>query len=138
MTHGDLLLVEWDAQKQIAFAPGGRMETRESLAQTLERELHEELGAVPVTIGEYLGNIGHRWREAGGQEASCLHHFFNVTLGPGTPPEAVRANEPGRELRWLDRSHQDWACLRPPSLQLLFQAYRSGNRTLWEMRDVTV
>lgn len=66
--HGEsLLLIQRATEPQRGrwSLPGGRVEARETLAQAVEREVHEETGLV-VTCGDFVG-----WVE----RISALHHF---------------------------------------------------------------
>jgi 8-oxo-dGTP pyrophosphatase MutT (NUDIX family) len=56
VVRGDkILLLKKSGDRAFWDAPGGRMNTRETIQQTLLRELHEELPSVKeVTIGELL------------------------------------------------------------------------------------
>jgi 8-oxo-dGTP pyrophosphatase MutT (NUDIX family) len=130
--RGDAVFVEHFAPKKILFLPGGTVEDGEELTDTLRRELHEELTGSPLTIGRYLGKIGHSWSTREGVD-SCLNHFFEVAA---THPDALRSNEEGRAFTWMRLGSPEATKLQPPSLhQLLAEAARAAE---WDLIDTIV
>lgn len=128
------LLVEWLASLSICFPPGGTVEVGESLTETLERELSEELTVGNPKIGYYLGRIGHRWIKSDGKQGSCLNHFFEVSY-PANVIEAVRAKEDGRVMKWLELDSSLTSLLQPPSLTKLVPQLGSSSRVVWNVVD---
>ena len=71
--------------------PGGKQEPGESLAECLEREIMEELGAT-VAVGSELGVFRHAYTHF-----KVTLHAFECTLTDGEP-RPVQVND----LRWVD------------------------------------
>lgn len=132
--RGDNVLVEWFAPKSISFLPGGRIEGEEPLAETLTRELNEELDGLDLEIGEYLGKIGHIWPE-GNTSGSCLNHFFVVRERDTNSCSEVTAKESGRSVKWLSLIAPEVDSLQPPSLVTLIKQWREGGKTEWNTID---
>lgn len=94
---GRLLLVR-KRGTSVFMQPGGKYEPGESGAQTLARELHEELGvAVDPAALEPLGTFTARAANEAGQLVEA--EVFRVALAAADPPPAARAEI--AELRWI-------------------------------------
>jgi 8-oxo-dGTP pyrophosphatase MutT (NUDIX family) len=100
--------------------PGGRVEAGEDAAQTLRREMLEELDE-QVAVGEMLGVLenffvyeGRRYHELG--------LYFRVALRPGSRLLAGPGPHEGREgdrvlhVDWFDRARLDEIDMRPRCL----------------------
>ncbi len=109
------ILVEWFAPKSISFLPGGTIEPNEDSRIALTRELLEEVDGIKLSIGRYLGRIGHIWSTSKGFDG-CMNHFYEAAVIEGTHPIAKEA---GRELRWIGLGSQDLNTLQPPKLREL-------------------
>ena len=81
--RGDHLGGQWEF-------PGGKREPAETLAETLVRELREELG-IGVVVGARWGMLRHRYPE---REVRLTFYFARIVSGTPHP----RAAE---ELRWV-------------------------------------
>jgi 8-oxo-dGTP diphosphatase len=73
---------------------GGHCEAGESPADTLRRELYEELGIRPLIFGE-VDVLGERQP---GKYGEARYHMFAVTAWTGAPRLANREHS---ELRWV-------------------------------------
>lgn len=73
--------------------PGGRMEEGESLEQTVQREIQEELGTV-VEVGDLFGIYRHAYTHF-----SVTLHAFRCRIMPQSPaPQPIYASE----LSWVE------------------------------------
>ena len=70
--------------------PGGKVEAGESLAEALQRELHEELG-ITVEVQDECYATTHHY-----PAKSVELHFFNCTISDGEPLAIEVA-----EFRWV-------------------------------------
>jgi mutator protein MutT len=76
--------------------PGGKIETGETLAQALTRELQEELG-LRVDHGRYLFSAPNRY-DYGGVTYRTLDAYFEFELASAP---SVTLNEEAQDLLWL-------------------------------------
>jgi len=74
-----VLAVCYDGDESIWTLPGGRVETLETSAEALGRELHEELG-VPVTVGRLLWVTENFFRLAGYPQFHELAFYYEAIL----------------------------------------------------------
>ncbi len=105
-THGTTVLLHTTAGDDFWALPGGRVEFGEAGAETLRREMREELG-LEVEVGGLLSTLenffayrGRRYQEI------CL--IFAMTLPPSAPAARHGAEFPGIEdggrlrFAWID------------------------------------
>ncbi len=115
------------AKSRISFPnvwdlPGGRQEQGESLKQTLDRELQEELGIIPIKT-EYLGKI-----EVPAQPDELECHIYLVKEWNGTP----------RNLAPLEHDIIQWFSIEEAcTLKLACSEYPAFFRGAVEMSDRT-
>jgi len=76
--------------------PGGKVESGESLAGALARELQEELG-VSATIGKELFRTSHRYRDS---STELVLIFLEAFVDPGVPLQ----NLVFERFEWTDPS----------------------------------
>jgi 8-oxo-dGTP diphosphatase len=82
--------------------PGGKVESGESAAGALQRELSEELGISDIEI-DHFRQIEHDY-----PELQVLIDFFIVSSWQGTPTGIE-----GQQLHWVDAEHLDTSMLLP-------------------------
>lgn len=109
--------------------PGGRVEPRESLAETLRRELAEETGLVvhraPENLRFAFFQEGERLR--GGERISMWRSFFfEVDRWEGTPRPGAEV----LEVAWMSRSELQ-AELRAPYHDSFLQWLERGGVSFW-------
>lgn len=73
--------------------PGGKQEKRETIQQTVERELHEELDVEVHAYKEFM-NLKHTY-----SHFSITMHAYFCTLISGTPKP-----KSSQEIRWVEKS----------------------------------
>lgn len=97
---------------------GGHMEAGETQAETLVRELEEELGITP-TEWRYLETL----REP---SAELTVHLYLVTAWQGTP--ANRQPEEHSGIRWFSLGEAIQLELADPSYPMLFERFLPSDR----------
>lgn len=97
--------------------PGGKCEAGESLADSLRRELGEEL-AVDAEIGTEMFRTTHVY-----DDRTIELHFFRARLR-GTP-----APQLGQEMRWVTRGELDDLEFPPADAELLAQLKAESARS---------
>lgn len=127
------VLLARDDGSDFWYMPGGRCELMEASADTLAREMREELGAA-VGVGRLLwvienffGHLGRRWHE--------LAFYYAIELPPGSPyldgTREHRGSERGGEpftLRWFRLDDLDDVELYPSILRRGLREPREGVR----------
>ncbi|MGF3056952.1 NUDIX hydrolase [Microbacterium sp. YY-01] len=108
-SHGKVLLVR-KRNTQRFMHPGGKPEHGETAAQTLQRELHEELGLVVATgdlrpLGEFTAAAAN---EAG-------HRVVAQAFALHAEADHVRVQAEIAELRWITHADIDTIPLAPLS-----------------------
>jgi ADP-ribose pyrophosphatase YjhB (NUDIX family) len=110
IVHGGRALIHRAGYEDFWTLPGGRVELGEPAADTLRREMQEEIG-VEVEVGRLLWLIenffvyeGKRWHE--------IAFYFEVALPPGCP--ILEATEPFTGT-------EDYYPGSPEGLELIFQ-----------------
>ena len=120
--EGKILLMRYEYGGENVFnLPGGNAETLESINETVERELIEELNLGIKTgklllVGETHNNIKNQ---------TVLHLVFEAKIVSGTPiinPEHTTA----LEVVWKSVSEISHLNMYPNVGELLFEPYREG------------
>lgn len=114
------------------FLPGGHLDPGESLAETLVRELAEELG-VTAQVHGYLGAVEYQWPE----ETPTHYEINHVFLASVAEPGELVSREPHLSFRWCPVDQLDVAELEPRPLRALIRQYAGGDRSVWWATNVT-
>lgn len=95
--------------------PGGKIETDESPAEALHREIKEELGCT-VTITGSLAPVTHAY-----PQATIQLHPFIATLTPGSSPPHLYEHV---AFKWLNRTELAKATLAPADVPVLVSYFK--------------
>lgn len=126
------VLVQRATRDEYWALPGGRVEMGEAAAETLVRELKEELG-VDATIGP-LRYVIENFFEMDGRSVHGLGLYFDAEISASFPFSAydvvhqVRDGDYDLEFRWIaaDRATFEQFDLKPSALHALLSAEQSG------------
>jgi 8-oxo-dGTP diphosphatase len=108
------------------FLPGGHLESGESLANALAREVAEELG-VPCVVDAYLGAIEFQWPASTPTDYE-VNHIFRAAIDPSLP---LVSREPHLTFTWCPVAELDAVQLEPKPLRALIQGYAQGDKSVW-------
>jgi len=84
------------------FLPGGHVEFKEEAADSLEREIREEMGRKAKT-GRFLGGAEHTFKQKGRRHCE-INLVFEVGIPRLSPPRAPRSREDYIEFLWAPLS----------------------------------
>lgn len=101
--------------------PGGKIEPGETPAESLRREIQEELGC-EITVGEQVADVTYAYPELA---IRLITYHARLMEGQPTPREHA-------ELRWLpvtELDDLDWAPADVPTVQRLQQEEGAGHRS---------
>jgi 8-oxo-dGTP pyrophosphatase MutT (NUDIX family) len=90
--------------------PGGRPEPGETWPQTLERELHEELGLTTSATGDFRPFAIHVRQSSTGAPIDFHHHGVVLDLALASPPAPVTSPDTAG-YEWFDLRTGDTTCL---------------------------
>jgi len=125
LVRGDRILLARRADDRVFYpgvwdVPGGHCEAGEAPAQTLARELEEEIGVTPRAFAELAVLDEPRTAEHG----EARYHMFTVTAWDGGEPR-LRGPEHA-ELRWLHLAEALVLPLAHPDYPALFRRALGG------------
>jgi 8-oxo-dGTP diphosphatase len=128
--HGEteiLLLVYRYGNHLVYNIPGGKMDTNQTLADTLVRELNEELGV--LTTVHQLVLLAETQKP---NKTRTLHFLFDTTITTGTP--TINPNETSAaKLAWVPLSSLTHIHLYPSVAQWLHPATPLTNKYIGEI-----
>jgi len=118
--RGDAILLHRAERDAFWALPGGRVEPGEAAAETVVREMREELG-LEVTCGE-LAFVAENFFEIEGRAYHEVGLCFEATLPAASPLAAASGPVPGREgdmplvFEWFEPARLRGADIRPAFL----------------------
>jgi len=118
--RGDAVLLHRAERDPFWALPGGRVEPGEAAADTLVREMREELG-IDVACGE-LAFVAENFFELGGRPNHEVGLYFEATLPAGSPVAEAAGPVIGREghmpliFEWFEPARLRGADVRPAFL----------------------
>lgn len=98
--------------------PGGRCKDNETLAETLRREVLEEIGITDLVITDYLGKV------AGAKDGDNVHVFVGKTK---QEPKLIEP-EKFSEWKWTLFSNLPSNFINPKVLELVKAKLKLGNK----------
>lgn len=122
---GDYLLVAHCKGMENTFLPGGHVEFREGIRETLSRELKEELG-VESDVGEYIGAVEAEFdHEIYHQE---INHLF-LTILPNYDHSIHPISEEAHlEFFWIHKNDFETHNLQPYPVRNIIRSHIEGNK----------
>jgi len=127
---GDNLLVVRIKGQNFCFLPGGTHEIGETLANTLVREIKEEIG-LSAEVKEYLGVVENSWSEDNSHIYEINHVFEAVIpeLNTKTNPPSL---ENHLEFFWIKPEDFEKQRLLPVMIQPLVVNWLEGDKKIWK------
>ena len=123
ISHENQVLLAQAAGQGHAFLPGGHVEQGERAADTLRREIYEEMG-LSAEVGDFLGAVEATWGE------EPVHHelnlLFRVTLSERFYGMPVPSCEPHLRFFWANLHELPAHNLLPIPLRQLLREQSSG------------
>jgi 8-oxo-dGTP pyrophosphatase MutT (NUDIX family) len=96
-SDGSVLLLKKNQEKPFWEVPGGRIDNDESIEQTLERELHEELpGSTNIEVKRIL--CAHRLPHDIAKDLSLMLIYFEVRVDL---PDPIEISDEHSEYVWV-------------------------------------
>lgn len=126
---GDYLLVARVKGENYCFLPGGHHEVGESLAESLKREIKEEIG-IESEVKNYLGLVENGWSENGIYNFEVNHMFEVDALGLNVKNNP-RSLEDHLEFFWIKPDDFEGRNLLPIIIRPLIANWLKGNREIW-------
>lgn len=126
----DAILLAQQIDADNTFLPGGHITLGESIRQTLEREIREELGCAS-RIGNYLGAIEHLWEDIDGNSHHEINHFFVVAIAGLDCNQPPSSCEPHLRFIWSSLEELEDHNLLPVPLRALIRGYQAGDHSTW-------
>ncbi|MEY4731850.1 MAG: hypothetical protein RL681_796 [Candidatus Parcubacteria bacterium] len=126
---GEHVLLVRTKGKNYSFLPGGHHEVGETLAQTLVRELREELG-VEATVKNYLGVVENGWPQDGEYHYE-INHIFAAEVPSLRADAHPTAKEDDLEFFWSRQEEFEKNDLLPVMLRPLISKWMNGDMRIW-------
>ena len=96
-SDGAVLLLKKNEAKSFWEVPGGRIDGNESIEQTLEREIQEELpGSSDIKIDRIL--CAHRLPKDIAKDVSLMLIYYQVSV---TLPDVIKLSEEHTDYTWI-------------------------------------
>src|SRR3989344_7135431 len=127
---GEHILLARVKGKKYSFLPGGHHEVGETLAQTLVRELHEELGVESVAKN-YLGVVENGWPEDGEYHYE-VNHIFEAEVSGLRASASPASKEDHIEFFWSRADEFERFDLRPKMIRTLIANWMKGDTRIWQ------
>lgn len=113
------------------FLPGGHHEVGESLADSLVREIREEL-AVSVMAKQYLGIVENGWLEGNTYQYE-INHVFVAEISHLNAKTNPRAEENHLEFFWTTPANFARDNLLPIIIRPVLAHWFAGDNTIWQI-----
>jgi 8-oxo-dGTP diphosphatase len=110
------------------YLPGGHIEFGEPAAESLRREIEEEIG-VAATVGRFLGGIEHAY-ERDGKPICEINLVFEMVFPDADDRRSTEAQEDDLEFYWAAFEALAEAHLEPAPLQRLIPQWLQPNAAL--------
>ena len=124
ISNGNLLLCHSKGVPH-TYLPGGHVEFEERAADSLARELSEELG-LKGKVGRFLGAVEHAYSRAG--ERCCeINLVFSVSLAGLNAPAAPKSMEDYIEFQWVRMADLAKCNLEPYPLRSVIPGWLSAD-----------
>lgn len=108
------------------FLPGGHHEIGETLAETVKREIKEEMG-LRAEVKQYLGVVENNWSK----NQYEINHIFEVKI-PKLNVKAHPSSQEGHlEFFWIKPDDFKKQNLLPVVIQPLIADWLKGDKKIW-------
>ncbi|OBY80993.1 NUDIX hydrolase [Paenibacillus sp. KS1] len=134
MLSGEYLLVAHCIGMDNTFLPGGHVEFREGMQESLSREIFEEMG-LQCEVKQYIGAV-----EAGYEDNNVYHqeinHLFIADAQGIDHSRNPESKEQHLEFYWIHVNEMDKHNLLPYPVREAITHCKSGNRTPFWGSDI--
>ncbi len=126
----DQILVAHQIGESNTFLPGGHVEWKEGVPQTIRRETREEFGG-DVRVNEFIGVLEHSY-EQDGQIFHEINFVFSGELRDSPYPQAPASREAHLEFFWQPVEKLAEVNLLPePLVGLIWEYLSDGKASRW-------